>query len=119
MKIKLSQKISIYELQQLNTFLATDHKDAKPLNLTQTHGFLCAIASAPSLIMPSKYQPVLLGGYPEFKSIEHAQSISSIILTLYNKINDELIEGKMFSPLLWKNKSVVDYDVASLDLMKQ
>ena len=76
------KEITEKELRRLNEFLMAKHKDAKPLSITQTHGFLCAIASTPCLIMPSKYEPVLLGGYPEFQSLKQAKEILSIINVL-------------------------------------
>ncbi len=80
------RKVTKEELQQLEEFLIADYVDAKPLNLTQAHGFLSAVASAPSLIMPSKYQEILFGGQPEFASIKQVQAIINIIAMLLNEI---------------------------------
>jgi yecA family protein len=95
------------ELQQLEEFLTAEHIDAKPLNLTQTHGFLSAIASAPSLIMPSKYQEVLLGGHPEFASLRQAQAIMMIIILFHNGIISSFSDKKWFFPLLWEKGEIV------------
>lgn len=114
----LKKEITKQELQQLSTFLAAKHKDATPLNLTQTHGFLCAIVSAPSLIMPSRYQHVLLGGYPEFESMQQVQTITNLLMLLHNSIISEFEDGS-FAPLLWENNEIINYSDASMALIKQ
>lgn len=106
------------DLQYLNYFLTAKHDDANPLNLTQTHGFLCAIASAPCLIMPSKYQPILLGGYPDFQSMGQAQKIFNTLSSLYNNANNMLEENKYPALLLWEADNVVDYDEAPLKMVE-
>ena len=107
------------ELQQLEEFLTAEHTDVKPLNLTQAHGFLSAIASAPSLIMPSKYQEVLLGGHPEFASLKQAQAIMTTIILFHNGVVHSFSEKKEFFPLLWEKGEIVDYNKASLILVGQ
>jgi uncharacterized protein len=118
MPIIPKRAISKRELQTLNVFLTAEYDDAKPLNLTQAHGFLCAIASAPTMIMPSKYQPILFGGYPEFKTMEQVQSIMNITMMFYNSIVSMLSKNKPFVPLLWDD-GIVDYRKASFDLVGQ
>ncbi|MEI8055102.1 MAG: UPF0149 family protein [bacterium] len=113
------KEITEKELRRLNEFLMAKHKDAKPLSITQTHGFLCAIASTPCLIMPSKYEPVLLGGYPEFQSLKQAKEILSIISAFYNSINTELGENTSITPLLWINDNIVDYANAPINIVEE
>lgn len=110
--------LSKKELQKLNAFLTAKYNDAKPLNLTQAHGFLCAIASAPTMIMPSQYQPVLFGGHPEFESMEQAQDIINLTMIFHNSIVSMLMGNKPFIPLLWDD-GIVDYDKASFALVGQ
>jgi yecA family protein len=105
------------QLKQLNDFLTDIYEDAEPLSITQVHGFLCAIATAPCTIMPSKYQPVLFGGNSEFQSIQQVKNILGIITALANSINSELKTEAPFVPLLWDNNDIVDYHAASLELI--
>ncbi len=111
------REITEKELSLLSSFLTAKYKDAKPMNLTQTHGFLTAITSAPHIIMPSKYQPVLLGGYPEFNSMQQAQEIMGILTVFGNQINHLIREEKPFVPFLWQDNKSVNYDIASLELI--
>jgi len=113
------KEVTEKELRCLNDFLVAKHKYAKPLSLTQAHGFLCAIASAPCLIMPSKYEPVLLGGYPEFQSLEQAKRILSIIQAFYNSINAELDKNIAVTPLLWVNNNIIAYDDAPIEIVEE
>jgi uncharacterized protein len=120
MQHKLTQSLTQDELNQLNKFLSSTLKDAEPMSLTEAHGFLTAILSAPNLIMPSKWQPVLFGGYPEFESKEQAVTIVGLINRLYNEINRELSSNNnIFSILLFENGNEVPVNQASLDLAKE
>lgn len=119
MNFFVQKEITEKDLQSLNKFLTADHKDAKPLSLTQTHGFLCAIASSPCLIMPSKYQPVMLGGYPEFQSMEQANEILSIIHNFYNSINSSLRKSVNITPLIWDNIGLVAYNDAPIKMVEK
>lgn len=116
-RLTLKKELALKNLQQLSCFLEAQYEDAKPLNLTQAHGFLCAIASSPCLIMPSKYQPVLFGGYPEFDSMKQAETIIGLVDSLYSVINSDLNKEKVFIPLLWQNNNVVTYDESPLELV--
>jgi uncharacterized protein len=115
-----TQPLTLDELKQLHGFLSSTYEDAEPMSLTKAHGFLTAILSAPTLIMPSQWQPVLLGGYPEFESKEQAITIIGLIDRLYNEINRELrVDHNSFSILLFENGNKVPVNQASLDLAKE
>lgn len=104
-------------LEEFSDFLTDTHEDAKPFNLTKAHGFLCAIASAPCMIMPSKYQHVLFGGYPDFQSEGQIKNIIGIMAAISNSINSELRKETSFTPLLWEKNDIVNYETASLELL--
>jgi uncharacterized protein len=72
----------------------------------EAHGFLTAIASAPTTIMPTAWQAVLLGEHG-FASIEQAQHVFGLVMRLYNQIVTDLSEGNPIAP------SGPDEDVAS------
>lgn len=102
-----NKMLSESELAKLSAFLNTSFAGAKPMPLTQVHGFLCAILSTPNLIMPSQWQPVLFGGAPEFNSMEEAQEIIGLLMQLNNQISRQLRGEGKFELLLWdQNKKV-------------
>jgi uncharacterized protein len=115
----LRQPLTINELEQLHEFLSSPHDGASPMNLTECHGFLTAILSAPSLIMPSKWEPILLGGHPNFESIEQATNIIQLIGRFNNQISKELRESEYFEPVIFDNGSVVAYQKASLEMIAE
>jgi len=116
--LKISELgIAEKELCLLSSFLTAKYEDAKPMSLTQAHGFFAAIASAPHIIMPSKYQHVLLGGYPEFTSMQQAQEIIGILIAFGNQINQLIREDNPFIPFLWKDNESIDYNIAPLELV--
>jgi uncharacterized protein len=117
MNIEPQKNLTKADLKQLDKFLSRDRNPA-PMNLTIAHGFFSAILSAPSLILPSRYNPYLFGGNPEFESEIQAQVILSLILTLRLQVNTEL-NKKIFKPLLWSNGKIEEYQTASMDLISQ
>lgn len=120
MKHNLNQPLNTDEIEKLSYFLLSEHGDADPMSITRAHGFLTAVISAPNLIMPSQWQPVLLGGYPEFESEEQAFSIIGMIDRFYNEINRKLKNnGDTFNPFLFKDGQIVPYEQATFDLAKE
>lgn len=71
------------DLKQLSVFLSSN---TKSMSLTELHDFLCAIVSAPNLIMPNQWQPIVFGGEIEFDSMEEMQNIIGSILRLKIKL---------------------------------
>lgn len=63
----------------------------------QAHGFLTAIGSAPTTLLPSVWQPVLLGQC-EFASREQANHIFGLVFRLYNQILTDLSNGNPTVP---------------------
>jgi uncharacterized protein len=82
------------ELDELSEFLAAA---AGAMPFSEAHGFLTAIASAPTTIMPSVWQPVLLGARG-FSSMEQAQHVFGLVMRLYNQIVTDLTEGNPVAP---------------------
>lgn len=107
------------ELKRLDAFLKLPFSEATPLSLTALHGFFCAILSAPHLIMPSEWQPVVFGGEPEFSSIEEAQDIISLIMRLNNQTSCQLRGEQPFHFLLWDNNETIVYEESSLKLLAE
>jgi len=120
MELNIDKPITLNELKQLHKFLSSECDCAEPMTITEAHGFLTAILSAPTLIMPSKWQPVLFGGHPEFKSQEQAMSVIGLVNRFYNAINSELRSSNdIFNILLFENGNIVPVEQASLDLAKE
>ncbi|MCP4445992.1 MAG: UPF0149 family protein [Myxococcales bacterium] len=92
---KLRQPLQRSELAEIEGFLAGTPDS---MLLPQAHGFLTAIVSAPTMIMPSTWQPMLIGK-PEFESIEQAKHIIGLVMRLYNQILTDLNDGREIGPL--------------------
>lgn len=90
----LRRPLSRVELEELSEFLATT---PKAMQFPKAHGFLTAIASAPETIMPSEWQPEMLGE-PEFVSREQAQQVIGLVMRLYNQILTGLNENQRLAP---------------------
>jgi uncharacterized protein len=109
MQLISKEPLTTDEFKQLHEFLSLPHDKAEPMTLTEIHGFLTALLSAPNLIMPSKWQPILFGGHPNFDSMEQASSIIGLIGRFNNQISDMLRKNDRFEPLIFNHASITPY----------
>lgn len=91
---ELHRPLGQAELDELSEYLANT---AGAMPLSEAHGFLTAIASAPTSIMPSVWQPMVFGERG-FSSIEQAQHVFALVVRLYNQIVTHLDEGNPIAP---------------------
>jgi uncharacterized protein len=91
---ELQRPLDQRELDELSEFLANA---PRAMQFSEAHGFLTAIASAPTTIMPSVWQPVLLGE-PEFASMDEAKRVFGLVMRLYNQIVTDLNEDNPIAP---------------------
>ncbi|MCP5021130.1 MAG: UPF0149 family protein [bacterium] len=85
----IDRPLSALELQRLKSFIkGSPHA----MGFHKVIGFMVGLCSAPTIIMPSTWFPVLLGELV-FESEEEVQTINSFFLRLYNQINISLIDG--------------------------
>jgi len=80
--VSLSSPLTAPYLEELSEFL--DKYDLP--NLLEIHGFLAAIISGPSLVMPSEWIDFLDLNSVEFDSPDEIQQIMGTIMALYNNI---------------------------------
>jgi uncharacterized protein len=88
------------EIPALRAFLSGEARpDEGALGFTELRGFLFAIASAPELIPPSEWIPLVFGNQePRFDTKEHAEQILGGLMALYNEINAEVFDGEVRLP---------------------
>jgi len=91
---ELQRPLSDSQRGELRTFLASV---PSAMTLTRADGFLTGISSAPTTLMPSDWQPRLLGDHA-YGSIEEAQRIIGLIMRLYNEILTGLNQGRAVRP---------------------
>lgn len=94
----LGTPLSEEELDRLSAFLDSPALFEGAMDLVEAHGFLTAIVSAPSTLMPSRWQPLLFGGPPQFESLEQAQEVFGLLTRMNNEIAHDLLVGS-FEPL--------------------
>lgn len=73
------------ELDRLEALLASDtfHGEALPLDALQ--GLFFALASAPGLVLPSRWMPVALGENPDYATADDAQQALELVMRFYNQ----------------------------------
>ena len=91
--IQQERPLDTTELDRLEQLLISDvfHEQAMPLDMLQ--GLLCAVASAPDLIPPSRWLPAALGDQPDYETPEQAQEILELVMRLYAQTVQELDDG--------------------------
>ena len=83
----------------LQALLADPARPADTLRYHELQGFLFAVASAPELILPSEWQPIIFANKDvEYASLEEAQEILGQITALYNSINAAMRDAPTLLP---------------------
>ncbi|MEY4635550.1 MAG: hypothetical protein RJA55_1348 [Acidobacteriota bacterium] len=80
--------------EPLKAFLAAPSRPVGTLQYHQLQGFLFSVTSAPELILPSEWLPMVFGEKEAgYRSLAEAQSIVGEVMSLYNDINAGVAEG--------------------------
>lgn len=92
-------KVTPAQRQLLTKFLASPQRPEGTLSYHALQGFLFAVASAPVLIKPSEWLPVIFNEQDgQYASMEEAQSVLDALMVLYNSINAQVFEGTLVFP---------------------
>lgn len=106
MTAALSAALNDQEIDELADFLY-DKAPADALNISELHGFLSAIVVGPELVQPSEWLPQIWGlqtDEEEATDLSQAPHILSLIMRLYNSINDQVRDQPQeYSPILMCN----------------
>jgi len=85
--------------RSLRAFLEQPARPAGTLTYHELQGFLFAIVSAPELIRPSEWLPLIFNEHDAgFASLEEANAILGQIMRLYNTINAAVLEERAALP---------------------
>jgi uncharacterized protein len=88
------------EHERLAMFLASSERPAGTLSYNELRGFLFAITSAPQLVLPSEWLPLVFNdGDARYRDREEAESILNALMRLYNEVNEEVSEQRPTPPL--------------------
>lgn len=83
----------------LRVFLADSARPTDTLTYHELQGFLFTVASAPELIRPSEWLPLVFNEHEAgYTTIEEANTILGQIMMLYNDINAAILEERVGRP---------------------
>jgi uncharacterized protein len=83
----------------LKSFLDHPARPTGTLRYHELQGFLFTIASAPELVQPSEWLPIVFGDHDAgYKSLEEAEAVLGELMALYNLVNDEVGEDRASLP---------------------
>ena len=79
--------------QRLKPFLDDPDRPAGTLRYHELQGFLFTVASAPELVPPSEWLPIIFGEADAgYASLDQAHEILGQIMALYNTINAGIVK---------------------------
>ena len=84
------------DLDRLERYLAAPERPESTLPLDAIQGLLCAVVSAPSTVMPSRWLPAVLGEEHQFSTLKEAREITALLMALHNDVARQLNEGDGF-----------------------
>ena len=83
----------------LQTFLADPARPVGTLRYHELQGFLFTIASAPVLVPPSDWLPMIFDDKDAgYRTLDEAQTVLSELLGLYNSVNETVLDGRAALP---------------------
>ena len=83
----------------LHAFLEQPSRPAGTLTYHELQGFLFAVVSAPELIRPSEWLPIIFNDREAgYATLEEANAILGLIMALYNEINATVLEERVGLP---------------------
>lgn len=88
--------LSDSDLDRLERYLAAPERPEATLPLDAAQGLLCAVVSAPAVVMPSRWLPAVLGEEHQFATIEEAREITGLLMALHNDVAHQLNQGEGF-----------------------
>ncbi|MBS4096468.1 MAG: UPF0149 family protein [Sulfuricella sp.] len=75
----------------LETWLAAPLFHGQAMHLDKLQGFLCAVVSSPEIIPPSAWVGEVLGGEPDYESLEQATEFMGLLMGFYNQVATDLL----------------------------
>ena len=83
----------------LRAFLEHPSRPAGTLSYHELQGFLFTIVSAPELIQPSEWLPIIVAGKDvDYANVEQAEAVIGQIMALYNTINAAVLDPPTLLP---------------------
>jgi uncharacterized protein len=80
-------------------FLEQPARPAGTLTYHELQGFLFAVVSAPELVRPSEWLPLIFNEHPAgYATLVEANAILGQVMTLYNDINADVLEERVVLP---------------------
>lgn len=85
--------------RRLQEFLAAPGRPAGTMSYFKLTGFLFAVCSSPEPIQPSEWLPLVFDDQEaDYQSLEEAREILGAIMSLYNRVNGEVMERRAELP---------------------
>jgi len=106
--VLLEKALSEAELDELDAILTSDAVSEDCMDVSELHGFLTALVTGPSTVLPSEWLPVVWSEPegPVFESEQDAARIIGLIFRLLNSIAATLEESpEKFLPVLYEEKN--------------
>jgi uncharacterized protein len=99
----VTEELSESDIQRLATRLSANHSPGA-LSLEGVDGLFCALIASPTMVGPSVYMPVILGGDPgkpgTFADLEDAKETLSLLMQYWNSIATDFSDEAIHLPYI-------------------
>ena len=89
------------------------------MSLTEFHGFITAVVTAPNMIKFNEWQHILFGRDIIFQSKSQEYLIKNLLLQVNNQTIIDLMSTKEFEPLLFNGAHKISYREGEYSLIKE
>jgi len=104
------QPLTEQDIERLEELLGSEIFHGEAMTLDELQGFLCAVASGPETILPSRWLPVALGEEPRYESPAQAEEMLGLVMRFYNQNLSALNRGEGVELILYHLPDSEDYD---------
>lgn len=98
---------------RLKAFLVDPARAEGTLRYHEAQGFIFAIASAPDIVMPSEWMPLIFGGEePEYASLAEVKAVVGGLMAMYNDTNAAVLSGSPALPpgCAFRRRTLANFD---------
>jgi uncharacterized protein len=112
-KSRLPEMSRVPGTPRLRSFLEHPTRPVGTLRYHELQGFLFTVASAPELVRPSEWMPIVFGDHEAgYASLDEAETVLEELMSLYNSINEAVGEARAALPAdcAFRNPTLANLD---------
>ena len=106
-------------LKLLSDFLSLSQNQSSSMSLTECHGFITAIITAPNMIKFTEWSRPIFGDNVTFQSRGQEYLLKNLLIQIYNQTVLDLVSTEAFEPFLFNGTQKILYKERTNNLIKE